>query len=78
MTFILSIEETEGKSRQHGYHLGTDEPLARQIVEEKMRYFVEHNLPIISMALIKDCKTVDTLYSDGVWYNDGWWGGDYW
>lgn len=29
--FVLSIEPTGKPAYQHGFHLGTDEPLARQI-----------------------------------------------
>ena len=71
MTFTLSIEETEGKSRQHGFHLGTDEKLARQIVEEKMQAFLSHRMPVVSMALICDHKIFDVLYTDGTWHWKG-------
>ncbi len=69
MIFTLSIEETEGKSYQHGFHLGTDETLARQIVTEKMQAFRTYSLPVVSMALIRDRKIVDVLYIDGTWQN---------
>ena len=71
MTFTLSIEETEGKSRQHGFHLGTDEKLARQITEEKMTAMVTHMMPVVSMTLIRDRKIVDVLYPDGTWHWKG-------
>jgi hypothetical protein len=69
MTFTLSIEETSGKSRQHGFHLGTIERIARQIVEEKMRTCRENDWPALTMALIQDGKIFDVLYRDGKWHN---------
>ncbi len=70
MTLILSIEETEGKSRQHGFHLGTDEKLARQITTEKMQAFITYHMPVVSMALIRNRKIVDVLYADGEWQSE--------
>ena len=74
--FVLSIEETAGNSHQHGFHLGTIESEARNIVEEKMRYRREHDLPCVTMALMRDHKIVDVLYRDGKWHSqqapDGW------
>jgi creatinine amidohydrolase/Fe(II)-dependent formamide hydrolase-like protein len=32
--FILSIEDADGSVKRHGYHLGTDLRLAKQIAEE--------------------------------------------
>lgn len=69
MTFTLSIEETVAHSRQHGFHLGTIERIARQIVEEKMQVCRENNWPAITMALIQDGKIFDVLYRDGTWHS---------
>ena len=69
MTFTLSIEETEFKSRQHGLHLGTDERVARTIVQEKMSAFVAYDRPVVTMALMRDGKIVDVLYPDGRWHS---------
>jgi hypothetical protein len=69
MTFILSIEETPGKSRQHGFHLGTIERIAREIVQDKMRVCRENDWPVVTMALIEDGKIFDVLYRDGTWHN---------
>jgi hypothetical protein len=33
--YILSIEYPGGEVKQHGFHLGTDERLAKQIAEER-------------------------------------------
>jgi hypothetical protein len=33
--YILSIEYPGGYTKTHGFHLGTDERLAKQIAEEK-------------------------------------------
>jgi hypothetical protein len=70
MTFTLSIEHTHGKAVRHGFHLGTHEPLARLIARQKMAYRVANNLPVVTMALMRDRKIVDVLYPDGNWHND--------
>jgi hypothetical protein len=69
MPFTLSIEETAGKCRQHGFHLGTDEKLARQIVMEKLAAYRTNALPVVTMALMRKGKIVDVLYADGTWHN---------
>ncbi len=65
--FCLWIETTPGKSVQHGFHLGTDEKLARQIAEEKFNARVEHGLPVVTVALMRNRKIVDVF--DGKWFN---------
>jgi len=67
--FTLSIEETEGKSKQYGFHLGTDEKLARQIVEEKFAAYIRSGLPIATMALMRKGKIFDVYYGYGHWHN---------
>ncbi len=66
--FTLSIEDTVGHSFQHGFHLGTDEKLARQIAEEKFNARVKYNLPVVTVALIKAGKIVDCF--DGKWSSE--------
>ena len=69
-TFTLSIEETFGVCRQHGFHLGTIEAVARKVVEDKMAAFRTHDLPAITMALKQNGKIVDVLYRSGNWHSD--------
>jgi hypothetical protein len=63
--FTLSIEPTEGKSFQYGFHLGTDERLARQIAEEKFRERNGAGLWTRTVALIRERRMVDCF--DGRW-----------
>ena len=70
MTFTLSIEETVGISKLHGFHLGTIESTARTICEEKLAARKEYGIPTVSLALIRNGKIFDVLYSDGTWNND--------
>jgi hypothetical protein len=65
--FILSIEETAGKSRQYGFHLGTDEHMARIIVQDKMQAYIKYGVPVVSMALKRNGKIIDVLYPDLKW-----------
>jgi hypothetical protein len=66
--FIMSIETTEGNSHRHGFHLGTDERLARQLIEERFAARVANAMPTVTIALMRDEKLVDVF--DGRWYND--------
>lgn len=65
--FVLSIEVAAGRSIQYGFHLGTDERLARQIAEEKFNARVAHGLPVVTVALMRDRRIVDVF--DGKWFN---------
>lgn len=62
--FTMSIEEVAGKGKQHGFHLGTDEKLARTIVQDKFKARSMFNMPTITIALIRDNKIVDVFYGD--------------
>lgn len=62
--FTMSIEESFGNSKQYGFHLGTDEKLARTIVEDKFKARVSHHMPTVTIALILDKKIVDVFYGD--------------
>ena len=55
-TITLSIETEAGKSFQHGFHLGTQLPLAKQIAEEKFHARAKHGLPVYTVALIQGRK----------------------
>ena len=69
MTFCLSIEETEGASRLHGFHLGTIESVARSIAEETFHARVRHALPVVTVALMLNGKVFDVY--DGRWWFNG-------
>lgn len=63
--FILSIEPTGGKAFIHGFHLGTDERLARQIAVEKFNARNAAGMWTTTVALIRGRKLV-AVY-DGTW-----------
>ena len=61
--YTLSIEPFDGTAYQHGFHLGTIEPVARQVAAdlfnaEKMR----------TVALIHAGRIIDVF--DGRWFSD--------
>jgi hypothetical protein len=61
----LSIEPTGGKAFQHGFHLGTDETLARKLAAQE---FAERNASgrhTCTVALIRDRRIIG-IY-DGSW-----------
>ena len=66
--YVLSIEETHGKSKQHGFHLSTDLKLAKQIAAEKFHARVKYNMPVVTVALMQNNKIVDCY--DGKWASE--------
>ena len=70
--YCLSIEPTEGATFQHGFHLGTDLRLAKQIAEEKFRARNSHNMPTRTVALIQKGKLVD-CYDGRSWSSELTW-----
>lgn len=67
--FVLSIEDYEGHCFQHGFHLGTQEPLARQMAEEIYQGRVSMGLPVVTVALKRQGKLHDVFMGDR-WNND--------
>lgn len=64
--FILSIEPTEGKSFQYGFHLGTIEPIARGCAEDIFKNYTKGGkITIRTVALMRDGKMFDCF--DGDW-----------
>lgn len=59
--FTLLVETTAGKTHQHGYHLGTDERIARLIAEE---YFRARKVVTVSLMLAG--RTYDVF--NGQWF----------
>ena len=67
--FVLSIETDAGTYR-HGFHLGTDEPLARNFAEKAFH----HHRPrigtrIVTVALMHMDRIFD-VYDGDKWFND--------
>ena len=67
-TITLSIEPMEGKSYQHGYHLGTQLELAKQIAVDRFNVLNKSGNPTRTVALIRGGKIVDCY--DGRWSSD--------
>lgn len=64
--FTLSIE-TDSGTYQHGFHLGSDEAVARQIVQDSFRSMrPKIGRYVITMALMHKGKVVDVY--DGTWH----------
>jgi len=59
--FVLSIEPQTGPSFRHGFHLGTDLRVAREIALE---YFVANKAKTV--ALMRDRKIFD-LFDGDTW-----------
>ncbi len=64
-TITLSIEPFDGKSYQHGFHLGTDIDLAKTIAAE---YFNANQDKWRTVALKSNGKIIDVF--DGKWFQD--------
>jgi hypothetical protein len=68
MPFTLSIE-TDAGTYQHGYHLGTQEPLARAIAENIFaKYRPRQGSRIVTVALKWEHKMFDVY--DGEWSSE--------
>jgi len=65
--FVLSIEDVPGHSYMHGFHLGTDERVARQIAEGIYHGRVKYGLPVVTVALMRSGKMIDCY--GGRWFN---------
>jgi hypothetical protein len=63
--FVLSIEPTDGPTFLHGFHLGTDERVARQIAEGRFHGRNLSGCPTRSVALLRDNVVFDVY--DGEW-----------
>jgi hypothetical protein len=66
--YTLSIEPVGCKAFQHGFHLGTDLVLAKQIAEEKFRSRNAFGMPTVTVALFRGGDMVDVF--DGQWSSD--------
>jgi hypothetical protein len=64
-TFTLLIETTVGNCHQYGFHLRTDEKLARQIAKEKFQARRKQDLLVVSVALTRLGRMIDRY--DGDW-----------
>lgn len=72
MQYLLSMERHPGTSEVHGFHLGSIERIARQIIEEKMQTCRENDWPMVTMAIIFNGRIVDVLHRDGKWQSELW------
>lgn len=63
----VDSQQTEGKARLHPYHLGTQEPLAREIVAEIYENRAKHGQPVVTVALMRAGKIVDVYHGRGEW-----------
>lgn len=66
--YLLSIEPTGKKSYIHGYHLGTNEKIAREFAEYLFRARNNCNQFTTSVALMREGKIVDVY--DGAWHSE--------
>lgn len=62
--FTASIEVTEGVSHQHGFHLGTDEKIARSFCKDIYQMRVKAGKPVVTIGLMQEGKLVDCFYGD--------------
>lgn len=65
--FCLSIE-TDAGTYQHGFHLGSDERVARNIAEETLKHArPKIGTRIVTVALMRDHRIFDVY--GGTWCN---------
>jgi hypothetical protein len=66
--YTLSIEPTDGPAFQHGFHLGTDERIAREFAAEIFRNRNNNHHHTCTVALVRDRRIIDVF--DGEWQTD--------
>ena len=54
--FVAVIQSEDGTTRQHGFHLGTDEGVAKTLVYEIWRREVNRQAPVRAVLLMKGDK----------------------
>jgi hypothetical protein len=62
--FVLSVELEDGCSTLDGFHLGTHAGLARHIAANYYHGRVQHGLPVVTVALLRDGKLFDVYYGN--------------
>lgn len=67
--FELSIEPTQGDTFRHGFHLGTDEIVARHLAEQEFHSRNRRGESVRTVALMLGHRMFD--YYDGIWANTG-------
>ncbi|UVD36656.1 hypothetical protein RCXUPER_238 [Rhodobacter phage RcXuper] len=74
MTFLLSIEPTEGETFVEKFHLGTDERIARKEAETRFHGRNRAGMATRTVALINaETRRVFDVF-DGYWINLQGWG----
>lgn len=66
--FEMSVETSPMVTEKNGFHLGTDEAIARQICEERYHGRLKLGLSVVTVALMREGHIVDVF--DGKWAND--------
>lgn len=75
MPYIMSIEYEHGKSVVDGFHLGTDEKIARELIVERFHGRLRSynagwsQMFTVTIALMLDNRIVD-VYDGTSWAND--------
>jgi hypothetical protein len=67
--FVMSIEPMEGAVYQYGFHLGTDEKIARQLIVEKFHALNNSGQLTRTIALMRNRKIVD-VYDHFGWASE--------
>ena len=67
--FVASIEPCNGPTFQHGYHLGTNETIAREFVREIFTRHTQAGTGLYTVALLRNGHIVD-VWDGRDWLND--------
>ncbi len=68
--FLMSIETTHGVSERDGFHLGTDERVARKLCEERYHGRVNFGMPVVTVALLDARWRMIDCYDGDCWSSD--------
>lgn len=67
--YEMSVETGEGPCFRPGFHLGTDERQARELIVERFAGRVAWELPVVTIALCDGPKVLDVYYGNGQWHS---------
>lgn len=75
MTYLASVE-TDAGTYIHGFHLGTDERVARQCVVDVFRRIPKQGTRVVTVALLDGARNIVDVYTGDKWSSEMWPNGD--
>ena len=68
--YTMRIWSYEDVSQRHGFHLGTDVMVARDLVVERFASRIKYGLPTVHIALISPRGAIEDIYDGEHWNSE--------